>query len=288
VTIVVGTPFDFRLGYGRSLRSETVVQIDMSASAIGKNRDVDLGLVGHIDTILAALTTAVSGRAWKDPDGRTAWVQHLREQETAAMQARMPRLMNDQLPIHPYRLAHEIDAFLTDRSIFVGDGGDVVTFAGNVVQPKGAGLWMDPGPLGTLGVGTGFAMAAKLAHPDHEVVTLFGDGAFAMTGFDIQTAIRFELPYIAVIGNNSSMNQIRYGQIQKYGPERGSVGNYLGDVDFEKFAEMLGIYGEAVRDPDEIRPALERARASGGCAIINCWVDPDAFAPGTENQTMYR
>jgi acetolactate synthase-1/2/3 large subunit len=109
-----------------------------------------------------------------------------------------------------------------------------------------------------------------------------------MTGFDIQTAIRFNLPYISVIGNNSYMNQIRFGQIQKYGQERGSVGNYLGDVDFEKFADMLGIYGEAVRDPNEIRPALERARASGGCAIINCWVDPDAFAPGTENQTMYR
>jgi acetolactate synthase-1/2/3 large subunit len=147
---------------------------------------------------------------------------------------------------------------------------------------------MDPGPLGTLGVGTGFAMAAKLAHPDHEVLTLFGDGAFAMTAFDIQTAIRFNLPYIAVIGNNSYMNQIRFGQIQKYGPERGSVGNYLGDVDFEKFADMLGIYGEAVRDPNEIRPALERARAYGGCSIINCWVDPDAYAPGTENQTMYR
>jgi acetolactate synthase I/II/III large subunit len=288
VTVIVGTPFDFRLSYGKSLRSETVIQIDMSQSAIGRNRDVDLGLVGNIDTILAALTQAVAGRAWKDPEGRTAWVEHLRELESKAVGARLPRLMNDQLPIHPYRLAHEIDSFLTDRSIFIGDGGDVVTFAGNVIQPKGPGLWMDPGPLGTLGVGTGFAMAAKLAHPDHEVLTLFGDGAFAMTGFDIQTAIRFDLPYIAVIGNNSYMNQIRFGQIQKYGEERGSVANYLGDVDFEKFADMLGVYGEGVRDPNEIRPALERARASGGCSIINCWVDPDAYAPGTENQTMYR
>jgi acetolactate synthase I/II/III large subunit len=288
VTVIVGTPFDFRLSYGKSLRSETVIQIDMSQNAIGRNRDVDLGLVGNIDTILAALTNAVAGRTWKDPEGRGAWVEHLRQLESTAVEARLPRLMNDQLPIHPYRLAHEIDGFLTERSIFIGDGGDVVTFAGNVIQPKGPGLWMDPGPLGTLGVGTGFAMAAKLAQPDHEVLTLFGDGAFAMTGFDIQTAIRFNLPYIAVIGNNSYMNQIRFGQIQKYGPERGNVGNYLGDVDFEKFADMLGIYGEAVRDPDEIRPALERARASGGCSIINCWVDADAYAPGTENQTMYR
>ena len=147
---------------------------------------------------------------------------------------------------------------------------------------------MDPGPLGTLGVGTGFAMAAKLAHPNREVVALFGDGSFAMTGFDMQTAVRFGMPYIAIVGNNSYMNQIRCGQIQKYGKERGDVGNYFGDVDFEKFADMLGIYGEAVREPDQIRPALERARESGTCAIINVWLDPDAYAPGTENQTMYK
>jgi acetolactate synthase-1/2/3 large subunit len=200
----------------------------------------------------------------------------------------MPKLRNDANPIHPYRLAYEIDQFLTENSIFVGDGGDVVTFAGNVVRPKGPGLWMDPGPLGTLGVGTGFAMAAKLVHPEKEVVALFGDGSFAMTGFDMQTAIRFDLPYIAIIGNNSYMNQIRYGQIQKYGPERGNIGNYLGDVNFEKFATMLDIHGEVVREASEIRPALNRARASGMCAIVNVWLDPNAYAPGTENQTMYK
>jgi acetolactate synthase-1/2/3 large subunit len=288
VIVVVGTPFDFRLGYGKSLRAPTVIQIDMSYATVGKNRDVSLGLVGDVAAIVDAIVAASSSRRAEHPSDRKAWIEHLRASETAAVEARMPRLMNGQVPIHPYRLAYEIDQFLTEESIFIGDGGDVVTFAGNVVKPKAPGSWMDPGPLGTLGVGTGFAMAAKLAHPEKEVVALFGDGSFAMTGFDIQTAIRFQLPYIAVIGNNSYMNQIRFGQIQKYGKERGSVGNYLGDVDFEKFADMLGIYGEAVRDPEEIRPALERARATGTCAIINCWLDPDAYAPGTENQTMYK
>lgn len=287
VIIVVGTPFDFRLRYGKSLKAKTVVQIDMSYATVGRNRDIDLGMVGDVGAILAAVTRALDGRD-SGAKGRGEWVKALRAKESAAVDARMPKLRNDQNPIHPYRLAYEIDNFLTDRSIFVGDGGDVVTFAGNVVQPKGPGLWMDPGPLGSLGVGTGFAMAAKLAHPGHEVVALFGDGSFAMTGFDIQTAMRFNLPYIAIVGNNSYMNQIRCGQIQKYGQERGNVGNYLGDVDFEKFADMLGIYGEAVREPAQIRPALERARASGTCAIINVWLDPDAYAPGTENQTMYK
>lgn len=287
VIVVVGTPFDFRLRYGKSLKAKTVVQIDMSYATVGRNRDIDLGLVGDVGVILSAVTRAASGNRTAAAL-RDTWVSALREKEDAAVEARLPKLRSSQSPIHPYRLAYEIDRFLTADSIFVGDGGDVVTFAGNVVQPKGPGLWMDPGPLGSLGVGTGFAMAAKLTHPKREVVALFGDGSFAMTAFDMQTAVRFGLPYIAIVGNNSYMNQIRCGQIQKYGPQRGDVGNYLGDVNFEKFADMLGFYGEAVRDPDQIRPALERARASGTCAVINVWLDPDAYAPGTENQTMYK
>jgi acetolactate synthase-1/2/3 large subunit len=288
VTIVVGTPFDFRLRYGKSLKSKTVIQIDMSYTTIARNRDVTLGLVGDVGAILAAIAQAASGRASTGDAERKDWVAYLQAKEKAAVEARLPKLRGDASPIHPYRLAYEIDQFLTDNSIFIGDGGDVVTFAGNVVRPKGPGLWMDPGPLGTLGVGTGFAMAAKLTQPQREVVTLFGDGSFAMTGFDMQTAIRFDLPYIAIIGNNMYMNQIRCGQIQKYGKERGDVGNRLGEINFEKFAEMLGIHGEAVREPAQIRPALERARAAGTCAIVNVWLDPDAYAPGTENQTMYK
>jgi acetolactate synthase I/II/III large subunit len=288
VIVIVGTPFDFRLRYGKSLKAPTVVQIDMNYATIGRNRDIALGIAGDIDTILRAVTHAAGREAGGAAIARRAWVGGLRTREDAAVAARMPRLLDDSKPIHPYRLAYELDRFITANTVFVGDGGDVVTFAGNVVRPKGPGLWLDPGPLGTLGVGTGFAMAAKLAQPEREVLALFGDGSFAMTGFDMQTAIRFGLPYIAVIGNNSYMNQIRCGQIQKYGVERGNVGNYLGDVDFEKFADMLGIFGRAVREPGEIRPALEAARESGTCAILNVWLDPDAYAPGTENQTMYK
>jgi acetolactate synthase-1/2/3 large subunit len=107
----------------------------------------------------------------------------------------------------------------------------------------------------------------------------------------METAQRFKLPYIAVIGNNSARNQIRCGQIGKYGPERGSVGYQLGDVDFEKFAECFGGWGIAVREPGQIRPAFEKARervAGGQCAIVNIWVDINEYAPGTKAQTMYK
>jgi acetolactate synthase I/II/III large subunit len=289
VIVIVGTPFDFRMGYGKRLSQDaTVVQIDMDYRTVGKNRDVSLGLVGDPGAILSAVTEAASNGAAGSARDRESWLEALREEEQRAKEERLPRLMREDAPVHPLRLAHEINEFLTDNTIYIGDGGDVVTFSGGVVQPRGPGLWMDPGPLGTLGVGVPFAMAAKVARPDREVVCLFGDGAFTLTGWDFETMVRFNLPFIGVVGNNSYMNQIRYGQIQKYGEERGDVGNKLGDVKFDLFAKMLGGYGEEVREPKDIRPALERARESGKPALINVWIDQNAFAPGTMNQTMYK
>src|SRR5208337_3752784 len=135
-------------------------------------------------------------------------------------------------------------------------------------RPRRPGQWMDPGALGSLGVGTGFAIAAGLANPAKEVLCYYGDGSFGMTAFDMETANRFGVPYLAVIGNNSAMNQIRYGQLAKYGEQRGNVENLLGDVAFGKFAEMLGGYGEEVRDPAQIAPALKRARVGAKAAPL--------------------
>lgn len=287
--IIVGTPFDFRMGYGKRLSpSATVVQIDLDYRTVGKNRDVDLGIVGDAGLILAAATQAASGRVENGSTRRKEWLEELRAVETAAYEKRLPRQLSGAQPIDPYRLVHEINEFLTEDTIYIGDGGDIVTFSGQVVQPKSPGHWMDPGPLGTLGVGVAFAMAAKYARPDKEVLCLFGDGAFSLTGWDFETMVRFDLPFIGVIGNNSSMNQIRYGQAAKYGENRGRIGNTLGDVRYDEFARMLGGHGEEVRDPADIRPALERARESGKPALINVWVDPDVYAPGTMNQTMYK
>ncbi len=289
VIVIAGTPFDFRMGYGKRLRSDaTVVQIDMDYRTVGKNRDVSLGLVGDIRLVLEAVAQAASGRLGNGAAERKGWLEELREQEERLIAARMPKLLSDAEPIHPLRLAHEINQFLSEDSVYIGDGGDVVTYAGGVVQPRGPGRWMDPGPLGTLGVGIGYALASKLSRPDLEVVCLFGDGTLSMTGWDFQTMARWGLPFVGIVGNNSHMNQIRYGQIAKYGVERGDVGNELGDVRYDRFAQMLDGYGEEVRSPDQIRPALERARESGLPSLVNVWIDPDAYAPGTMNQTMYK
>jgi acetolactate synthase-1/2/3 large subunit len=289
VIVIVGTPFDFRLGYGRRLpATATVVQIDLDYRTVGRNRDIDLGIVGDAGSVLAAVTQAASGRVDNGAARRAPWLAELRAGEHGAQQRRLPQLMSDASPIHPYRLVHEINEFLTDDTIYIGDGGDIVTFSGQVVQPHTPGHWMDPGALGTLGVGIPFVLAAKHAMPHKDVVALFGDGAFSLTGWDFETLVRYGLPFVGVVGNNSSMNQIRYGQAQKYGRARERVGNTLGDVRYSEFARMLGGYGEEVREAKDIRPALERARESGLPSLINVWIDPDAYAPGTMNQTMYK
>ncbi|MFE0019478.1 thiamine pyrophosphate-binding protein [Amycolatopsis sp. NPDC059021] len=288
VIVIVGTPFDFRMGYGKRLSPDaTVVQIDLDYRTVGKNRDIDLGIVGDAGQVLAAVAEAASRRD-NGAVSRKPWLEELRAVEEKAYQKRLPLQHSDANPIHPYRLVHEINEFLTEDSIYIGDGGDIVTFSGQVVQPKSPGHWMDPGPLGTLGVGIPFVLAAKHARPDKEVVALFGDGAFSLTGWDFETLVRFDLPFVGIVGNNSSMNQIRYGQAAKYGLPRERVGNTLGDVRYDEFARMLGGYGEEVRDPQDIAPALRRARESGKPSLINVWVDPDVYAPGTMNQTMYK
>ncbi|WP_038097356.1 thiamine pyrophosphate-binding protein [Thioalkalivibrio sp. HK1] len=293
VIVIVGTPFDFRMGYGKRLSPQaTIVQIDLDYRTVGKNRDVDLGIVGDPGAVLQAVSDAVSGRSDNRSNTRTAWLDELRALERSKTERLMPMLTSDKTPISPYRVAWELNEFLGDDTIYIGDGGDVVTISAQAVQPRRPGHWMDPGALGSLGVGTGFALASKLVHPDKEILCYYGDGSFGMTAFDMETANRFGAPYIAVIGNNSAMNQIRYGQIAKYGENRGDIGNLLGDIPFSQFAQMLGGYGEEVHDPAEIAPALKRARAevrgSGRSAVINIWVDPDEYAPGTKNQTMYK
>ena len=293
VIVIVGTPFDFRMGYGKRISNDaTLIHIDQDYRTVGKNRDITLGLAGDPGAILEAVHKEVASNKKNGSEKRKSWLDELRSEEIERTEKLMPMFKSEESPIHPYRLAWEINEFLTEDTIYIGDGGDIVTISAQAVQPRSPGNWMDPGALGSLGVGTGFAMAAGLANPDKEVVCLYGDGSFGMTVFDMETANRFGAPYIAIVGNNSHMNQIRYGQITKYGEERGNIGNKLGDVPFSGFAEMLGGYGAEIREPQEIQPALQKARESvkstGKSAVINVWVNPDEYAPGTKAQTMYK
>ena len=273
-------------------KDKTIIHATLDPMDLNKDVPAQHGLIGDAKLTLAALNTAMLGFDKAPAATRADEPEKITALREAWMSEWLPKLTNNEAPINPYRVAWELNEFLTEETIYIGDGGDVVTISAQAVRPRSPGHWMDPGPLGSLGVGTGFAIAAKLAHPEKEVLCYYGDGSFGMTAFDMETANRFGLPYIAVIGNNSAQNQIRCGQIAKYGEERGNIGNKLGDVDFEHFATMLGGYGEAVRDPSEIGPALLRAReavkTTGKSAVVNIWVDPNEYAPGTKRQTMYK
>jgi acetolactate synthase I/II/III large subunit len=289
VIVIVGLPLDFRMSYGRHLRPDaTIVQIDLDYRTVGKNHDFSLGIVGDAGVVLQAVLDTLGHVEDNGASVRQQWLEELRRLEQKAIEAALPQLHSEHSPIHPLRLAYEINEFLTKDSIFIGDGGDVVTFAGAVIQPKAPGQWMDTGPLGTLGIGTPFAMAAKLAYPTKEVVCLFGDGSFALTGWDFESCVRHGLPFIGIVGNNSHQNQVRYGMRLHLGPQNGEVATKLSDVNYAEFAKMLGGYGEEVREAKDIQPALRRARESGKCALINVWVDSEVFSPGTTHQTMYQ
>lgn len=284
VVMIIGTPFDFRLAYGKRIAEKAkVIQIDLDYSELGHNRDIDVGIQGDAKTVLAQLTETIS-----PIPHNTSWIEELRKIEGELLARDETFFTSDAVPIHPLRVAREIKKFMKEDAIFIADGGDVVTMSASVVTPGKPGRWLDPGPLGTLGVGTPFAIAAKAAMPDTEVIVLFGDGAFGLTGFDYDTLIRFQMPVIGIIANNAAWNQVRYGQIERYGRERGNVANVLSPLRYDRIVEAMGGHGEYVTEPSQIRPALERARNSGKPSCINVMVNPDVFSSGTIQQSMFK
>ena len=275
VVLIAGTPLDFRLGYGAGLgETSKIIQVDSDAAEIGRNRAVDVGIIGDSRSVLQQLTAGLGDRK---RDG--AWLSKLRERERAKAGRQAEYEQSDQVPVHHFRLARELDtvARAAGDSMFVADGGNWVAIAAKVIGLRKPGRWLDPGPLGCLGVGAPFAIAAKLLHPDRPVFVIQGDGSFGFNGMDFETAIRFKLPMVVVVGNDAAWGQIRVPQVQLYGPEK-SPATTLAPTRYDRIVEAMGGTGEQVTDPAQIRPALERAVASGTVACVNVMLDPEAPA----------
>jgi len=162
----------------------------------------------------------------------------------------------------------------------IGDGGHFIGTAAKVVRPRRypAG-WLDPGPLGTLGVGLGFALAACVLRPEAPVVVLLGDGAAGLDLLEYEAAVRQELPFVAVVGNDAAWTQIRRLQVQLFGPER-AVATALSHARYDLVVAALGGHGEWVERPEQVRPALERALASGKPALVNVRMGTSDFRAG--------
>ncbi len=272
--ILLGTPIDFRLGYGADTmfpQNPKLVEIMMDSGKIGQNRDIDVGVVGDSKAVLQQIMDGLRSSGYKSPG--KAWVEEVITEDKALKAADESMLNSTQSPIHPMRLMKELRDTLDRDATVIGDGGDIVTFAARVLNINEPGHWLDPGQFGCLGAGSGFAAAAQLARPGKQVCIVYGDGGFGLTGFDVETYVRFNLPIVSIVGNNGAWNQTTQGVVRR--GMRG-IGTYLSqETDYAKIMDGMGGYGERVTDPEQIRPALERAFGSGKPALLDVVTDPD-------------
>lgn len=281
LVIIAGTPIDFRLGYGDRINPNAkIIQIEVDGTLIGRNRGADVGIIGSSRAVLEQLQLSLAA----DVLDFSPWLATLRADEERRAAKLIPHLTSDQTPIHHYRFAQALDAWAAQNpdAILIGDGGDIVAACARVIRLSRPGQWLDPGPLGCLGVGIPFALAAQALYPDKRVVVINGDGSFGLNGFELDTAWRFNMPIISIIGNDAGWGQIRTPQIAMFGEER-AVATALNPARYDLMAPMFEGYGECVEQPDQIGPALQRALDSGKPGIVNVMLDPSALLQMAES-----
>jgi acetolactate synthase-1/2/3 large subunit len=275
VALVIGVPMDFRLGFGAVFGAETaLIAVDRVAPERPHPRTVAAGLYGDITATLSALSAAVA------PD-HEAWIAELRAVETASRTAEADELRDDRTPLHPMRVYAELSAMLDRDAIVVIDAGDFGSYAGRVIDSYVPGAWLDSGPFGCLGSGPGYALAAKLARPDRQVVLLQGDGAFGFSGMEWDTLVRHGVQVVSVIGNNGIWALEKHPMEAIYGYS--VVAELRPGTRYDEVATALGGHGELVSTPVELRPALERAFSAGLPAVVNVLTDPMVAYPRRSN-----
>ncbi len=277
VALVAGVPMDFRLGFGGSFGEDTeIVVIGTAPPPNPHPRDVAAELIGGFPAILDALREGAAGAG-----DHAAWVSELQAVENDKRAAEQAELTDDRAPLHPLRVYHELQQLVERSTVVVGDGGDFVSYAGRVIETYEPGCWMDPGPYGCLGAGPGYALAAKLAHPDRQVVLLLGDGAFGFSGLEFDTLVRHGVPVVGVMGNNGIWALEKHPMQFLYGYS--IAADLQPACRYDEVVRALGGHGELVERPEELRPALERAFASGRPALVNVLTDPTVAYPRKAN-----
>jgi thiamine pyrophosphate-dependent acetolactate synthase large subunit-like protein len=270
VIMFLGTRFNYVISHGQAPRfnpDAKVLQVNIDPAEIGKGRPVDVGIVGDAKTVLRQMLDLVQGKF--DPRKETPWISALREQDLKGQARLEPFLNSDEVPIHPLRLCREVKDFLDRDAILVVDGQEILNYGRQSIPTFVPGHRLNSGPFGTMGVGVPFGLGAKAARPDKQVLVLHGDGSFGMNAMEMDTAVRHNLPVVTVISLNGGWTA---------DPEGGKIGRDLGYKRYDKMMDAFGGHGEYVEAPQEIRPALERAFASGKPAIVNVKTDYRARA----------
>jgi len=283
VALVIGVPLDFRLGFGAAFAPEAeVIMIDGAAPERQPPRTVSASLYGALPATLAGLVQAAqSGSGGEHLTQRQEWISMLRATEDERRAGEADDLADPRAPLHPMRIYGELAELLDRDAIVIGDGGDFVSFAGRVVDSHRPGCWLDPGPFGCLGSGPGYALAAKLAHPERQVVLLLGDGAFGFSGMEFDTLSRHGVAIVAVIANNGIWALEKHPMEAIYGYS--VAADLRPQTRYDHVATALGAHGELVAEPEQLRPALERAFAASGPTVVNVLTDPSVAYPRRSN-----
>jgi len=278
VALVVGVPMDFRLGFGGAFGDETeIVVVDVAEPERAHPRAVAAECYGALVETFSDLSSAAGAKALSSE----GWVSELRAVEAERRETERAEREDDREPLHPMRLYAELGAMLDRDAIVIGDGGDYVSYAGRVIDSYQPGCWLDPGPFGCLGTGPGYALAAKLARPDRQVVLLLGDGAFGFSGMEFDTLARHGVDVVGVMGNNGIWGLEKHPMEFLYGYS--VAADLRPGTRYDKVVEALGGHGELVRRPADVRPALERAFAAGKPALVNVLTDPAVAYPRRSN-----
>jgi acetolactate synthase-1/2/3 large subunit len=259
------------------------IQVDIAQDEIGRNRSVDLGVVSDVKTLLAELNGMIGEKKMSKvlQEQYQPWVETVRKAEKDGKEQAKSMWECKTLPMHPMRLAKEVDAFMDrEDDIVVADGGDTSTWMGMTRIIRKGGTYLDYGLYGCLAVGIPYANAAKLRNPEKRVLLITGDGSVGFNFMEFHTAIRKKLPIVVVIGNDQAWGMIMHSQQLRLGHHIPD-GTELGWVDYHKLVEDLGGFGICVEKPEDIRPALAAAFASGKTACVNVKVDPSVISPGS-------
>ena len=280
LVVVVGTPLDFRLGYGvfggkDGAPQAQVVHLADSPGQVSRHADLVESASGDLTSVIDGVQAALESQPNK-PDW-SSWVADLQTAVAAGVERDAELLRSEADPIHPARIYGELVPRLADDSVVIGDGGDFVSFAGKFVEPKRPGGWLDPGPYGCLGAGLGSAIAARIARPSAQVVLLLGDGAAGMSLMDVDTLVRHDLPVVMVCGNNSAWGLEKQPMQMLYGYD--VAADLAPQTRYDEVVKALGGGGETVTDPTQIGAALDRAFDAGTPYLVNVITDVDAAYP---------
>ena len=268
--MVIGARANSMLSFLRAPRfspDAKFINVNLDGKEIGHNRAVEVGIIGDARLVLEQLTAEAKGRF--NGTEESPWVAQLAAKHRSNLERNAPLMHSTKVPIHPLRLCNEVKDVITRDTILVVDGHEILNFARQSIPIYEAGSSLNAGPHGCMGVGIPFGIGAQVAAPDKPVLVLSGDGAFGWNGMEMDTAIRHKLPIVVVVSNNGGFTSRQTG---------GTVGRDLGYQRYDKLVEALGGYGEFVEQPQDIKPAIERAIKSGKTALVNVCTDPDAQA----------